>query len=130
MQDYEWGDWRDWKDWRERKAEIIGQDIRGKNGGTWPQTVSEWKETAARYGLKLYILNLPLSCSALTVDNVVVIRHVSKPELLHRRICHEIAEAVTKRESSLRPFCFTSSRNEHHHVARLVEQEAYCRGLY
>lgn len=124
MQEERWGDVRDWKNWRERQAALIAQDIVARNRGQWPVTVEEWQEAAGRYGLKLHIVYDAISAPAQSHDDTIVIRHTRRQGVLCRRICHEIAEAVAQREGALRQFNFSSSMDEFHQVAQIVEKDA------
>jgi hypothetical protein len=109
--------------WRERSARLIAHDIKSKHGGEWPAEIDDWAKYAARYGLALYVLDLDLSFLAQTLDNVIVVRYVSNPAVLARRICHEIAEALTRRECGIPPCLFHSPHDEHHRVARHAERQ-------
>ena len=121
MEEERWGDVRDWENWREREAAIIAQDICARNYGHWPVSIVEWQEAAARYGLTLHIVTDDISEPAVTVGTTVVVRHTNRMGILQKRICHEIAEAVARRDGAPRPFNFDSLADEHHNVARLVE---------
>ncbi len=121
MEEERWGDARDWENWREREAAIIAQDICARNYGHWPVSIVEWQEAAARYGLTLHIVTDDISEPAVTVGTTVVVRHTNRMGILQKRICHEIAEAVARRDGAPRPFNFDSLADEHHNVARLVE---------
>jgi len=98
----------------------IGQDIKSRNYGRWPASLEEWQEVTHRYGLALYIVE-GISSPALTLDNVIFVRSCRRLSTLARRICHEVAEHVAQREGGISPYQFTSTANEFHRVARIVE---------
>lgn len=120
MREEDWGDVRDWSDWRDRNASIIAHDISQRNQGRWPDSVEEWRLAAAHYDLHLHILP-DISQPALTIDSTIIIRLISDQAVLLRRICHEIAEAISQREIGVRTFLFPSTKDEYHEVARRVE---------
>lgn len=83
--------------------------------------MDEWCQVATRYNLKIHLVP-DISVPAVLIDNSIFIRPVSKFDVLARRICHEIAEAITRRDTGLQPIYYRSSYDEHHAVAQHTER--------
>lgn len=107
--------------WEYEIAERVRLLIVSKNGGRWPQNVSEWEHVARKLGMKLKPGRFQTSFSAYLLGNAILYRVVDD-ERLCRWIAHEVCEGALRRECGEEPYCFLPGPHDsYHRIARMLE---------